>query len=175
VTAVHLEPGEWAPPGYAVVELAGDGALEIPVEVPESAVGRLAVGQKVSVTLPFVGLEIQGEITRLSSVSLGAGGLFPVEVRLETRPGLAAGLAADVVLPLEAEPALTVPLKSVLNPGSSNPSVFRIVDGRAERVAVRPGQLLGDRIVVEGPLAAGDRVAVAGHTALADGDPVEVF
>lgn len=175
VTAVHLEPGEWVAPGRPVVELAGNGAVEVSVEVPESSWARIAVGQPVSVDLPFVGLELEGRITSIASVSMGPGGLFPTEVQIEPRPGLAAGLAAVVVLPLAAESALTVPLKAVLNPGSSSPSVFRIVDGRAERVAVRPGQLLGDRIVVEGTLAAGDRVAVAGHTALADGDAVEVF
>jgi multidrug efflux pump subunit AcrA (membrane-fusion protein) len=66
-------------------------------------------------------------------------------------------------------------MRSVLNPGSSRPAVFRVSDGRAERVFVEIGDVVGDRIVVDGALSAGDLIAVAGHTALAEGDAVEVF
>jgi RND family efflux transporter MFP subunit len=175
VTAVHVEPGEWASPGRPVVELAGNGAVEVVVEAPESAWSRLAAGLPVTVTLPFVGLETGGVIRRVASVSMGPGGLFPVEVEIDEIPGLAAGLAAEVSLPLEPTNDLTVPLEAVLNPGSSRPAVFRINDERAERILVRVGQITGDRISIKGPLADGDLVAVGGHTALADRDPVEVF
>nr|NIR38649.1 efflux RND transporter periplasmic adaptor subunit [Actinomycetota bacterium]NIW29963.1 efflux RND transporter periplasmic adaptor subunit [Actinomycetota bacterium]NIX22456.1 efflux RND transporter periplasmic adaptor subunit [Actinomycetota bacterium] len=48
--------------------------------------------------------------------------------------------------------------------------------GHAERLEIDPGRVLGDRIEVNAAdLAAGDRVAVLGHTALTDGDAVEVF
>lgn len=175
VTAVHVEPGEWASPGHPVVELAGNGAIEVVVEAPESMWSRLSTGLPVTVTLPFVGLEANGVIRRIANVSMGPGGLFPVEVAVAATPGLAAGLAAEVSLPLEPTRDLTVPLEAVLNPGSSRPAVFRIADGHAERVLVSVGQVTGDRISVVGPLADGDLVAVAGHTALADSDPVEVF
>jgi hypothetical protein len=53
--------------------------------------------------------------------------------------------------------------------------VFVIDDGVARRVAVRPGQLVGDRLTVEASgLGEGASVAVVGHTALVDGDKVEV-
>ena len=175
VTAVHIEPGEWASPGHPVIELAGTGAVEVVVEAPEAAWSRLAEGLSVTVKLPFVGLETRGAISNVAAVSIGPGGLFPVEVEVETVPGLAAGMAAEVSLPLEPTRELTVPLEAVLNPGSSRPAVFRITDGIAERVPVTVGQVTGDRIAVAGPLTDGDVVAVTGHTALADRDPVEVF
>ena len=175
VTAVHVEPGEWAAPGRPVVELSGDGAVEIVVEAPESAWARLAVGQPVAVRLPFVDIETTGRITRRSGVSSGPGGLFPTEITLDHDTTVVSGLAAEVDLPLAATDELTVPIRSVLNPGSSRPAVFRISDGRAERVEVEVGDVVGDRIVVDGALAAGDAIAVAGHTALTDDDIVEVF
>lgn len=176
VTAVHVEPGEWAAPGRPVVELAGSGAVEVRVEVPESVQPRIAPGSPVQVDLPMVGVVTSGTVDRVADAAVGPGGLFPVVVRLDATPGAVAGLTAEVVLGLTAEPRLTVPLAAVLDSGSDRPSVFRIVAGRAERLEIVPGRVLGDRIEVRAAdLAAGDRVAVVGHTALTDGDAVEVF
>jgi membrane fusion protein (multidrug efflux system) len=158
-----------------VIELAGDGAVEIVVEAPESAWTRLEVGQNVDVRLSFLDIDATGRISRLSSVSSGPGGLFPVEITLDQHSSIVSGLAAEISLPLRATSELTVPMRSVLNPGSSRPAVFRIADGRAERIEVEIGEVIGDRIVVHGALSSGDAVAVAGHTALADGDAVEVI
>jgi RND family efflux transporter MFP subunit len=174
VVAVHLEPGEWAAPGAPIVELAGSGALEVVVEVPEAVRARLALGQPVDVRLPFVDRSVDGRVTAGAEAAAGAGGLCPVEVSLGGDGDVLPGLAAEVALELTPRPALTVPLEAVVNPGATSPAVFRISDGRALRVPVTLGEVLGDRVAVRGELAAGDRVAVAGHTVLASGDRVEV-
>jgi hypothetical protein len=41
-------------------------------------------------------------------------------------------------------------------------------------VPVVPGSVRGELLTVEAPLAPGDAVAISGHTALVDGDRVEV-
>jgi len=173
VTAVHLEPGEWASPGAPVVELSGRDSLEVEVEAPETVRSRIPEGSEVSVELPFLGLTTRGRVKAVAAAA-APGGLFPVTIALTGTPEVVAGLAVEVALPLEAESELCVPLAAVVDPGSSRPSVFRIADGIAERVAVRPGRVIGDRITVEADLASGQMVAVAGHTSLVDGDRVEV-
>jgi RND family efflux transporter MFP subunit len=176
VTAVHVEPGEWAAPGRPVVELAGSGAVEVRIEAPEAVRPRVASGSPVRIELPMLDTSTTGVVDSVADAAVGPGGLFPVVVRLDASPGLVPGLTAEVVLTLSAEPQLTVPLAAVLDSGSDRPSIFRITDGKAQRVDVVPGRVLGDRIEVRAAdLAAGDRVAVVGHTALADGDIVEVF
>jgi multidrug efflux pump subunit AcrA (membrane-fusion protein) len=148
--------------------------VEIMLEVPESAWSRLDVGREVEVSLPFLAVSATGQITRLAGVAGGPGGLFPVEITIRDRGDIVSGLAAEVVLPLESRPQLTVPMASILNPGSSRPAVFRITGGRAQRIEVEIGEVIGERIAVTGALEAGDSVAVSGHTALADNEPVEV-
>lgn len=175
VTAVLLEPGEWVAPGRTVVELAGRGGVEVEVEVPEGLRQRVAPGSRVEVSLPFIGRVVAGEVTRVADAVQGPGGLFPVEVALEPGDGIVPGLAAEVELSLGGAPELTVPLAAVVDPGGGRPAVFRVAGGRAERVPVRPGRVVGGRLSVEGGLSAGDSVAVSGHTALSDGDPVEVL
>lgn len=174
VTAVYLEPGEWAAPGHPVVELSGRGGLEVRVEAPETVRARIGEGSPVAADLPFLRASVPGRVSSVADAASGAGGLFPVTVRLAPAEGVVAGLAAEVVLFLDPEPHLSVPLAAVVDPGSSRPSVFRIRGGVAERVAIRPGYLIGDRLTVDAELADGELVAVAGHTALADRDRVEV-
>lgn len=173
VTAVAVEPGEWVSPGSPVVEIAGDGAVEVLVEAPESVYRRLAVGDAVRVELPFLGSFGAGTIAQVASAA-GPGRLFPVEVTLDPDPRLAPGLTADVVFGFETGPETSVPLRAVVNPGSTQPLVFRIADGVAAAVPVELGRVRGDRVAVIADLGSDDLVAVSGHTALRDGDPVEV-
>ncbi|MCP4687906.1 MAG: efflux RND transporter periplasmic adaptor subunit [Desulfobacterales bacterium] len=174
VTAVMLEPGEWAGPGRPVVEIAGDGGVELRVEVPESVVIRLKPGQAVTAALPFAdNLQAPGRIKSVARAA-AAGRLFPVVADLERVGALAPGMTAELLIELETEGALTIPLGAVLNSGSSRPEAFRAREGRVSRIPLRLGQIVGDRVVVHGDLAPGDRIVVDGHTILSDGDVVEV-
>lgn len=174
VTGLHIEPGEWAAPGQPAVELAGDGPVEVKVEVPESIVARLEPGQEVTVRLPFSDQEgLTGRISTVAKSAIGAGRLFPVKIDLAPGPGVRGGLAAEVRFDLATEQTLSVPLAAVVNPGASQPYVFVYRDGAVRRHAVRLGRLTASRVVVSGSLEAGQDVVVAGQGQLADGDTVE--
>lgn len=175
VTAVMLQAGEWAAPGMPVVELSGDGDLELHVEVPESVVPAVREGLDVVAELPFASqIHLSGRIASVSRAAAGPGRLFPVVVDLAGTAGVAAGMTAELLLPTKTAPDLVVPLHAVVNPGSSRPAVFVVTGDRARRVEVEVGQIVGERVAVRGDLRVGDRVVIAGHTQLADGDQVEV-
>jgi RND family efflux transporter MFP subunit len=175
VTAVRVEPGEWVGPGKPVVQLAGDGDVELKVDVPESIVTRLAVDDRVTVRLPFANhRSLTGRIASVARAAASVGRLFPVVVVLAPDQKVVAGMTAELIVALDTEPALTVPLEAVVNPGSSTPGVFCVRRDRVQRVPVRLGQLTGGRITVKGDLSPGDRVVVSGHTRLSEGDVVEV-
>jgi RND family efflux transporter MFP subunit len=176
VTAVHLEPEEMATPGRPVVEVSGDGAVEVQVGVPESLLRHLREGEAVTVELPLAERHsVQGEIRSLGRAAVGAGQLFPVLLSLEAAPGLVAGMTAEVLLTVRSSEALTVPLEAVINPGGRSPAVFRLEDGHAHKVAVTIEALSGERVAVQGSLRAGDEVVVTGQGALLDGEAVEVL
>ena len=142
--------------------------------MPESIQAGIVTGAPVRVELPRIGRTVAGRVGSVADAAPGAGSLFPVVIEIDAEPGLVAGLSAEVFLPLESGAALTVPLGAVLDSGSSRPSVFRIADGVARRVAIEPGELIGERLIVRSTdLAEGDLVAVVGQTALVDGDRVE--
>jgi len=175
VTAVFLEPGEWAYPGNPVLTLSGDGDMEIKVEIPESVVVALHPGQIVSVELPFMqARQVRGHLKSVARAATGPGGLFPVVVSLEPVQGLYAGMTAELLVDIDSESCLTVPLQAVLNPGASQPAVFCLRDGKAHLVPVELGRILKNRVVLTGELKPDDRVLVTGHTTLTDGRDVEV-
>lgn len=193
VTDVLLEPGEQVVPGRPVVILSGDGDLELEVEVPEAVVLRLSADREVDVHVPFLGRKVRGTIDSLGRSAVGPGRLFPVVARIPADAGLVAGATAELVLSLETDQALSVPVAAVINPGGRQPALFRVDaldededggDGRArvQRLDVEVGDLLGDlrndrvtvRPAADGALEAGDRVVVGGQRGLLDGETVIV-
>jgi RND family efflux transporter MFP subunit len=173
ITAVRLEPGEWAMPGLPVVELSGDRDVEVEVDVPENVIGYLSEGSRVDVTLPFAGSrQLAGRVDAVARAALSSGRLFPLVVALDASENVIPGMTAEVTLTVPTEPRLLVPVDAVVNPGASRPSVFVVVEDVVREIPVRLGMFAGTDIVVSGGLSAGDRVVVSGHTALADGKTV---
>lgn len=174
VTAVLAEPGEWIAPGRPILELTGNGVVEIAVELPESVAAAVAAGHTVALTFPYLGRRIEGRFTAVGRAAAGPGRLFPAVVTLPDGAAIPAGVAAELLVELPVTASLTVPVAAVLNPGASRPYVFAVYDGVARHVDVQLGSLVGERVAVTAPLAAGDEVVVGGATRLVDGDPVEV-
>lgn len=175
VTEALLEPGEIAAPGVPIVVLSGDRDLEIEVEVSESLILGLSKGQKVSVDLPLASKRgVTGVIRYLGRTAMGAGRLFPVLIALDADPEIAPGMTAEVVFKIPVEGVLCVPVSALVDPGGHNPTLFRVSHGSVERVSVKVGQVVGEKITVKGPLHEDEVVVAGGHLALLDGDRVEV-
>ena len=181
VTEVMAEPGEMVVPGGPILVLSGDGAVELEVEVPESVVGHLIVGDAATVDLPVLGARgVEGRVVSVGRAAVGTGSLFPVRVLLEDGDrSLVAGATAELVLRLTNEGALSVPVEAVVNPGGHRPVIFRVVQvaegARVEKLPVTLGNLLGDRVTVHGDLDVGHEVVVGGQRGLLDGETVEVL
>ncbi len=181
VTEVFFEPGEYASPGRPVVTLSGDGDLELEVEVPESVVPRIEKGDEVVVAVPLLGRTVAGRIDSVGRAAAGPGRLFPVVAKIPEASGMVVGATAELVLALESDDALAVPVEAVVNPGGRRPAIFRVVassgSARVDKVLVEVGTLLGARVTVSADgqsLGVGDLVVVGGQRGLLDGEAVEV-
>ena len=169
-----VEPGDFVQPGQPVLVLSGTGALEVEVKLPEGLSAGLAAGMPARVRALASGAEVDATIRELGVARDGR--LAPAI--LEIDPVAAQwlpGLSVQVSLALAAEPALSVPLSAVVDPGTGRTRVYRVRDGRAVLTPVQVGRPLGARVEVRGDLAAGDQVVVAGHQQLLDGDLLRVL
>jgi RND family efflux transporter MFP subunit len=175
VTRVHLEPGEYAQAGAAVISVSGDGPLELEVEVPESIASSLVEGHEAQVSFPMLGISaVPARLTSVSRGVEGPGRLFPIVAEFASDSGLLPGMAGELVIRPSAGTRLAVPLTSIIDPSGKRPYVFRVRNGHAQRVEVAVRALVSDRVTVTAPLESGDRVVVAGHGVLLDGDLVKV-
>jgi RND family efflux transporter MFP subunit len=173
VSDLLVEPGDFVPAGRPVLVLAGGDGLEVEVHLPEGLARRLAPGAVVEVRSVQSGERIAG---RIREVGLARDGRpAPAIIALSESDAWEPGISVHVALTHAEEPALTVPVSAIVDPGTGQTRLFRIEGGRAMAVPVTVGRLVGARVTVQGELAAGDRVVVAGHQQLLDSEAVRVL
>jgi len=164
VSATHVEAGDLALPGRALVSLYAPGRMRAVVQVPASRAPALAAAGDVSVVLPDgrrvlpVGRELLPAADPVSQT---------VEWRLDlpadadsARPGqtlrvLAQGLPAAIAG--AARPS--IPAEAVLRRGELTAVYVARPDGFVLR-AVRVGPAAGGRVEVLAGLAGGERIAL---------------
>lgn len=154
VTRVNAEEGETVVtgtmnmPGSVILTVSDLSTIEAAVEVDESAVGRVRVGQKASVKVDaFPDTELAGEVTEIadSAVKRQEVAYFPVKVRiLGSGEGLRPGMTARARIQAESRKGvLVVPIQAIVEKkdtegktgSSSNPEgqkiVYRVEGGKA--------------------------------------------
>lgn len=155
---------------------AGSAQGTVPAIVPASVAeiaqsgGRVGSLQTVLVHLedppPQIPVAVSQDSAGAVAESLPTAPLSAVPV---------AGTAVEVGIPGHKAPSLSVPMLAVMR-SRDGAAVFRVRDGKAERVPVTIVQLLGEDVLVSSnALGPDDSVVFAGLTRLADGDAVEIL
>ncbi|MCP4419106.1 MAG: HlyD family efflux transporter periplasmic adaptor subunit [Chloroflexi bacterium] len=101
ITAVYLQPGEWANAGTAVIEIMDtSGWLAETSNVSELEIGRIAIGQEATVRVHAVeGAELAGEVAIISPIAVVQQGdtTYSLTIALEsTDLVLRSGMNAQV-------------------------------------------------------------------------------
>jgi RND family efflux transporter MFP subunit len=173
VSEVLAEPGDFVAAGQPVLVLAGSDALEIELHLPEGLAPGLRPGDAVDVRAVGSGLRTTGRLREIGVARPGQPAA--AIVALEDAAAWEPGAAVHVDLLQQSSSALLVPLAAIVDPGTGQARVFRVVDGRAVLTPVRVGRLAGSAVEVGGALAAGELVVVAGHHQLLDGEAVRIL
>ncbi|RME33199.1 MAG: efflux RND transporter periplasmic adaptor subunit [Gammaproteobacteria bacterium] len=172
VTERSRSPGEWVDSGDPVVRLVDPERLEVTASVPQSALGFLREGLRLTVADERG--ETRARVRALVPVGDERSRLYELRLLLE---GTAwrAGHVVRVAVPLKAPELVLMVPRDALVLRQEGTWVYRIDhEGRAERVPVEPGAGEGDWIAVSGALEAGDRVVVTGNERLRPGQEVRV-
>ncbi|GIX31106.1 MAG: MexH family multidrug efflux RND transporter periplasmic adaptor subunit [Porticoccaceae bacterium] len=171
-----VSPGTLIEPGTPITTLDAVDVLKVVFALPEEWVGRIAVGDPFAATSPaHPGQRFEGRVHALATRVDPATRLLSVRGRLDNRrrllrPGM--GLAITVTAPPEEVLAVSEEALAVHN---GQPSVYRVVDGRVERVAVEVGERFAGRVEIRAGLAAGDLVVREGTQKIRDGARVEIL
>ncbi|MCL4210571.1 MAG: efflux RND transporter periplasmic adaptor subunit [Phycisphaeraceae bacterium] len=179
VIARHVELGEWAAEGAAVVDLLSTGAVEAWINVPQHEYDNVLANP-----LPVpLRLESTGEIIEVSGARVlpsvdPRARTFTLILTLDRLERLAApGMSATAWVPTsERERRLTVP-KTAVQYADTGAMLYVVRDGPGGAIA-SPVKVdirfpLTDRFVVQSPeLRPGDRVVVEGNERLFPGNPI---
>jgi membrane fusion protein, multidrug efflux system len=176
VVKTMVEVGDLAAPGRPLVQVESREGQQIWLEVRETDIRRLAIGDEIAVSLdtrPDLGV-VTGTVREIEPAADSATHTFTVKADLGELQ-VATGLSGRAAIAGDADDRLLVPAAAVHRHGGLELVVIRADDGTARTRAVTTGIDLGDgRVEILSGLDAGDRVAVDLMAPVADGTPLEV-
>ncbi len=168
--------GDYVKEGADMVNLESIDALKVDFRVPEVYLRQVAVGQTLKVTLDALpGKAYDGKVFAINPLVDAAGRAMVIRAQVKnTDTALRPGMFARVRLITQAtDDALVLP-EQALVPQGDDQYVYRVVDGKANRVKVVTGQRRDGMVEIVEGVAAGDLVVNAGQLKLRDGSPVTV-
>jgi RND family efflux transporter MFP subunit len=163
----------------AVVTIADMGSLSAEVDVAESSLHLVKVGEPCEITLDAIPSErFPGKVHMIVPTADRTKATVLVKVTFdELDPRVLPEMSAKVAFlsrPLtaaETTPRVAIPDTAVVR-RDGKPEVFIIKDGKAVRTGVALGEALGDMRVVTSGLAAGQRLILSPPDKLQSGDTV---
>ena len=175
VTEKNADPGSMASPGMSILVLEDTRRYRMEASVPESYLGLLRVGSRVTVVLDTrPGREVPGSVSEAVPLVDPMSRTFTVKVDLSGKTALRTGMSGRVRFVTGKESVVAVPRAAIMRAGGGD-GIFEIgEDNVARLVMVKTGEAYGDRVEILSGIDPGTRVAVSPPEALVDGALVEV-
>lgn len=177
-----VEPFQEVARGEKVFELYAEGAMEVVISVPETAIGGVNLGLPATVGFPSENrTTLTGRVSEVGTVASEANA-FPVKVALAEAPAdILPGMTAEVALILgdpNADDSFLIPVSALVagdEPGLGFVFVYDPETATVRKTRVRGGGIRDNRIMIREGVSAGDVIAVAGTAFLRDGQQVKLL
>lgn len=175
VNQKFVEVGSVIGAGTPIVEVVDISSVKLKVDVDQSLVSQLQVGNTVKVKPDIIDGTLDGRITFIAPSASGAL-KFPVEI---TVPNTANQLKAGMYGTAEfnrtgTENVLTIPREAFVGSVTDN-QVFVVRNNEAFLTKIQSGINYGDKVEVVSGLKAGDQVVTSGQINLTDKTKVRVL
>lgn len=174
-----IEPGEQAGPGLPVFTIVQLDPAQVRVGVPEAQIGRVAVGQAATITIPALkGRRFTGRVRVVGIAADPAARSYTTKIEVSNPGGvLRPGMIADVrIQSSDVVDALTIPPEAVVADAAGITTVF-VYSAKEKRVhsrRVELGSAYGQEIEVRRGLGRDDLVVVGGQHRVREGSLVEL-
>jgi RND family efflux transporter MFP subunit len=173
VTRKYADVGDLAAPGKPLLEMEDSRELRLEADVPEAVVGRLALGDKLSVRVSSLSNELGAVVGEISPAADPGSRTFLVKCDLPPTVGRRAGQFGRAAMPVGETSALRVPAAAVVQRGQME-LLFVATNGHAQMRIVKTGRRVGAEVELVSGVDAGEAVIVENAAGLMDGQPVEV-
>jgi multidrug efflux system membrane fusion protein len=176
ITAEDAQTGQNVSAGQAVYNLAWNGDIDVVVDVPESTLAALAVGQSARITMSALpGRTFNARVRELSPAADPQSRTYRANLTLlDAGPDVRLGMTADVALTsgnTASTPAasFTIPATALFHDGNA-PAVWVVsgADNVLELRRVQVARYTERTVAIAGGLKDGERVVLQGvHTVTA--------
>lgn len=177
VSARAVTAGDVVQPGGALFTVIDPGSMRLEASVPAADLGQVRVGAPVRFTVTgYPGQTFTGTVRRINPAADPATRQVPVTVSIPNTGGnLVSGLFAEGRVQAEARQGVAVPASAVDERGVQ-PTVLKIVDGKAQRAAVTLGvrDPETDRVEITSGVSAGDTLLIGAALGTTPGTRVTV-
>jgi membrane fusion protein (multidrug efflux system) len=176
VSARHIKVGNTIGPNDPTFRVTNLDPLVAYVHIPEKEFRRISARQAADVVVDALGGErFVGTIARISPTLDPKTGTFRAEVEVpDPTRRLKPGMFARINIAYERrENALQLPRNAILD-ADGEPSVFVVVNGKAEQRSVSTGLVSNGWVEVTKGLTGDERVVVVGQAGLKTGTVVKV-
>ena len=169
----NVSVGAYVGPGDDLVPLESTDPLQVDFRIPEQYLGQVQAGLKLVLRFDALpGVVREGSVGAISPSVDVAGRSILLRANVDNPDHvLSPGMFARVELHFDDAEVLSVP-ESALAPAGQTQYLYRVQDGRVERMAVEIGQRQGGRVEIVSGLREGDVVIVAGVQKITDGQQV---
>jgi RND family efflux transporter MFP subunit len=160
VAARRANVGDVVSPGSVLVEIEGEGGLEVAAAVESAVAAALRPGARLKARVDGLPSPLDATVSAIAPAGDPTTHRFQLKADLPAAPGLRAGLFARLLVPgIAAEPTLSVPAAAVFERGGLT-GVFVAADGKARLRWIAAGARTGERLEVRAGLEAGEQVVL---------------
>jgi RND family efflux transporter MFP subunit len=160
VAARRVNLGDVVNPGMPLIEIEGEGGLELRATVESAIAATLRPGSKVKAMVDGQPGPLPATVVAIAPSGDPTTHRFELKADLPPAPGLRAGLFARVLVPGgAAEPRLTVPATALFERGGLT-GLFVVHDGPARLRWVAAGAREGGSVEIRAGIEAGERVVL---------------
>jgi multidrug efflux pump subunit AcrA (membrane-fusion protein) len=169
-----VEDGDLAAPGTPLVKIERTGNYRVDLELPESHILSIRIGDAVAVRVPgLIDEPLEGTVATIVPAADTKSRSFLVKVRLPDAANLRSGLFARVAVPIGTGRLILVPHSAVVHEGQLTGIYIVDPDQIARFRLIRTGKSLGNTIEVLSGLQEGARFVIAPPPGFSDGTKVE--
>jgi len=179
VDELFLKAGEYAAPGMAVGRLVSSGGLRLELDVPETYISRLKVGQKIALNFNSIGLQTSASISQVGDFISADSRTFKVNVSLPSNSQIKPNMMASAqVVDYSSKGVITVPNRLILQDSKGANYTYLFVPaknglGKVERRELQLGVSNNDATEVLGGLSLEEQIIDRGIRSVQTGETVK--
>jgi RND family efflux transporter MFP subunit len=154
-----VEPGDMVTPGIPLIALYNPQQLQVEFNVRETQAIKLALGQRLQVSLPALKVSADALVSEIVPVADKAARSLLIRLEIDSQSGLIPGLYAQLQLPLDSEQGILVQPEWIQQFGQLS-MVYVLEHGTVARRFVRLGEVIDAKQHVVAGLNSGDKLAI---------------